>query len=407
MKILFFPQNNEHVLNMNPIVDFLESREYKCDYFDTRDIYKQKLNFDEKFNLIESNLPDLKDSFYHLGVLDRIRYVYSTRNILKKLVAEYDIFVFGNDGAIQRLIVNYAEKDNKSTVMILDGLVGSRDYSFKDIVFNSKEKFKDFKQKTIDLIKQKISTSFSGTKFSPYLPSVIGSSSLDQIYTIGNFSKSYIESHKHSSTKVFSFGLPRMKLYFTVKDSCFTPKIEKSICFITSAYKWHNLEYFHKLQIADIMLIHECIEALYPNDEEVKLIIKIHPREHKEDYEFLLEYKNIVLVENEPLTHTFANYTLLFSNISTCIVEGINEGIQVNSLMINFPFWKFKNGFLKNEAINKVFSKKELLDLIEKSLNSKEITYKKDIENDFLDINTLKSVENISNSIIELSKKHK
>ena len=401
-KILFFPQNNEHILNMNPVFDILTEKGLHCEYIDTRKVYNQPLNFNPKHELAEVTLPEIETSFYQLNSLDRIMYLRTIIKTVAKLTSQYDLIVFGNDGAIQRIINYHAKKKGKVTVMILDGLVGSSKYSYKDIFLYSKEKTKDIKQKIIKDLKYTISKRFSGTFLSPYLPSTIGSSNLNEIYTIGEFSKSYINSHKHKLTKVFSYGLPRMKTHFFNNEVSFAPKMHKSVCFITSAYKWHNLEHFHEFQIQDILMIHQCLQDIYPKDNKAILYIKLHPREREEDYAFIKNYKHMQLVTDEPLTSTFANYSVFYSNISTCIVEGLNRGIIVNSVMINFPYWKFKNSFLKDPSIHKIFTKEEMIKTLKESLEKETINYKNISENNFLTKETINSVENISNNILQL-----
>ncbi|SFW56607.1 hypothetical protein [Cellulophaga fucicola] len=402
-KILFFPQNNEHVLNMNPVLEELQKSDFKCEYLDTRAVYKQKLEFNSGCNFSKVFFPELENSFYHLSSIDRIIYIRSVRKVIKSLADEYDLFVFGNDGALQRLVNYYAKKQDKPSVMILDGLVGANKYSYSDVLFQSKEKIKDVKIKAIDSFKYFISKLFSGSSISPYLPSTIGSSNLNEIYTIGDFSKSYIENHKHKTTKVFSFGLPRMRQHFLENETFFIPKKPKSICFITSAYKWHNLDHFHDSQIQDILLIQECINEIYPKDDEIKLYVKLHPRERMEDYDLFKNSKRIQLVVGEPLVETFKNYKLLFSNISTCIVEGVNKGVKVHSILINFPYWKFKNGFLKEPSISKIFTKNELSFRIKNELEEDKVVYDIPVENKFLSAETQNSVKNISESIKKLT----
>jgi len=402
-RILFFPQNNEHILNMNPVLEEMQKAGFTCDYLDTRAVYKQKLEFNTKYPLIKLPFPNLKNSFYHLSSIQRINYIRSVRKIIKSLAKEYDLFVFGNDGAIQRLLNYYAKKEDKPSVMILDGLVGSNKYSYRDVLLFSKEKVKDVKIKAVESLKHFISKFFSGSSISPYMPSTIGSSNLNAIYTIGDFSKSYLEGHKHKATEVFSYGLPRMREHFLNKDIFFIPKKPKSICFITSAYKWHNLEHFHNSQIQDILLIEECIDEMFPDDDQVKLYVKLHPRECLEDYVLFKNSKRIQLVLREPLVETFENYNVLFSNISTCIVEGVNKGITVHSVLINFPYWKFKNGFLSDSSIQKVFTKKGLSSTIKKGLVKQKVSYNTVEDNVFLSEMTINSVEHISKSIIGLA----
>jgi hypothetical protein len=401
-KVLFFPQNREHLLNMNPVIDKLVADGFICDYLNTNNIFYQDLEYPKDIEKIFFSDKKLSRSFYTISSLERLKFVYGLKDIIKEITGNYDSIVFGNDGAIQRQFIYYAKKQNKPCTMILDGLINDPElFKFSDIIKYSENKLMDSKELLSKKLVLYTSRTFSGTKWSPYLPSIIACSNLNEIYAIGEFSVSAIRKYAHKGTTILNTGLPRMISYFRNKPTSFIPKHPKSVCFITSAYKWHGMLSYHQYQINDILLVRKCLDELYPN-ENYSIYIKLHPRENPKDYLQFKNIKGLFLVENESFLDTTSNYKVLLSNLSTCIVEGINLGVNVGSLMINFPYWKVKNGFLKNDSIMKFFSEEELKSYLKDQFNLSEVFYKNSSNNVFLSKETPKSIDKIAKNIKSL-----
>ncbi|MDC6387794.1 hypothetical protein PP182_03825 [Maribacter sp. PR1] len=398
-KILFVPQNKEHLLNMNPVIDLLVKEGFVCDYLNTNNFFFQNLEYPKEIKTLPFSNQKLSKSFYNISLFKRIEVIYQLRKPIKDITANYDSFVFGNDGAIQRQFIYYANKQNKTCSMILDGLINPPiAFNFSDVFLKSNNKLSDFKEYFSKRLVLFISKTFAKTALSPYLPSTIACGNLNHVYTIGKFSSDEIKKYTLKKVKVFNTGLPRMITYFKEKDKSFIPKYPKSVCFITSAYKWHGMFSYHEFQIKDILLINKCLKEMYPS-ERVPLYIKLHPREQEEDYKQFQNIKDVKIVKNEPFINTIDNYGILLSNLSTCIVEGLNYGVQVVSLMINFPFWKVKNGFLKNDHIVKIFSEKQLKELLVMKFQTQKVNYAKNSNNDFLSKNTPSSARTIVSNL--------
>lgn len=401
-KILFIPQNREHLLNMNPVIDKLVEAGFICDYLNTNTIFFQDLEYPEEIKTLSFSDGKLSKSFYNISSLERIWFVFGLKDIIKNITEKYDSFVFGNDGAIQRQFIYFAKKQNKPCSMILDGLINDPVmFNFLDVIKYSKNKITDTKELLVKQIVLFVSKTFSATKFSPYLPSIIACSNLNEIYTIGEFSGKAIKKYAHKRTSILNTGLPRMASYFRSKPISFVPKNPKSVCFITSAYKWHGMLSYHEYQINDILLVRKCLDDLYPN-ENYTLYIKLHPRENPKDYVQFKYVQGVILVENESFVDTVSNYRVLLSNLSTCIVEGMNLGINVGSLMINFPYWKVKNGFLKNTSIMKFFTEEELKLYLKEQFKFSEVFYKNTSNNSFLSNDTPISAGKIAANIKSL-----
>ncbi|MEX0312833.1 MAG: hypothetical protein AB3N18_01550 [Allomuricauda sp.] len=402
-KVLFVPQNREHILNMNPVIETLRKEEITCHYLDTNPVFFQDLTYPKNIKVISAFRKNLlSKSFYNISYIRRAGLIFGLKDLASEIVEDYDLIVIGNDGSVQRQLVYYAKKKNKPCAMILDGLISAPVlFDFGDVWKKSDNKPQDaiacLKKKTI-LFTSKL---FSRTAISPYLPSIIGCGDLDHIYTIGKYSKDEISKYALKSTKVFNTGLPRMSVYFKEKEVSFLPKKPKSVCFITSAYKWHGLSSYHNYQINDILLIKKCLDEISTN-ESIPFYIKLHPRERVEDYIQFKKTEGLFLVENESFTDTMNNYRVLLSNLSTCIIEGLNNGIEVASLMINFPYWKVKKGFLKSSNIVKLFHEKDLKRYLSEQLEHPSVLYKEECENHFLSSGTIQSKNIISNHLKSL-----
>ncbi|WP_318343174.1 hypothetical protein [Flagellimonas baculiformis] len=402
-KVLFVPQNGEHLLNMNPVIEILERKGMDCHYLDTNPIFFQDLEYPGNIKVLhpfKKNI--LSKSFYNISHLKRVRLIFGLKDLAAKIVLGYDLVVVGNDGSLQRQLMYYAKRKNKPCAMILDGLINPPiPFGLGDILKRSKNKLKDlseyFRKATVLLI----SKSLSRTMFSPYFPSIIGCGNLDHIYTIGKYSKDEIIGYAPKRTKVFDSGLPRMAVYIQDKEASFSVNEPLSICFITSAYKWHGLSSYHKYQINDILLIKKCLQEMYP-DQNIPLYVKLHPREDVGDYSLLKKIDGIFLVKKESFVDSIYKYRVLLSNLSTCIVEGLQLGVEVASLMINFPYWKVKKGFLKSNHVVKLFSEEDLKEYLDEKLKSPKVFYREAQENDFLSSNTMFSKDIIARHLLSL-----
>lgn len=361
-KILFFAQNSEQLQNM------LEIEKEICDvatcfYADTSNIYDFKLSPLGENSIQVDCANHLNRSFYRLKSIERINYLFLLRNSLKDISKNYDLIVFGNDGAVQRLLNYYVQKAGNKTVIVLDGMISDYGYSLNDIIFNSDNKFQDvkllFKNKLVEII----SKSFSGTALSPFLPNLIGSSNINEIYTIGPHSKKVIEARKHKSTAIFDFGLPRMSNKHPNK---LIETTSNTVCYITGAYKWHGLHSYDKYQHRDIQMLIECLNKFKPSS--IVLYIRIHPRETSADYAQYFKNDNVFMDECVTVEQSFEKYTCFITQLSTCIVEGMRHGTLVHSMMINFPFWKIKRSFIGDENVIKITSCSKLEAIIESLL---------------------------------------
>lgn len=397
-KILFFPQNDSHIANMEPISEWLQEHGYEVTYVDTSNIYYQNISLSSGYKTIKIDLP-LHTSFYRLSTLDRLKYVYRFSKYFPNfLIAEHDILIIGNDGALQRVLINRFRKKKKKTVMLLDGLISNYSVSFKEVLKYSAHPFQDAWKLLQKNIKKSIVKRTASAPFAAFLPGIIGISPLSEIFVIGPHSKEAIQNI-NSKAHIYDFGLPR---FWNTNNRCdFSARDLLKICYFPSAYKWHGEFREDQAQHKDIKLCCELIQQInltrqYP----LQLLIKMHPRESKEDYSYYTDHYDFVIVKSDiSVLQCFNTCSLFLSNLSTVIIEGMTVGIPVYSLMIHFDYWKYKKSFLGASGIKKIYDKQSLYALLlENRSNTRDISL---IEDSQYFCNTRASVEHICHELIK------
>ena len=126
-KVLFFPQNKTHIDNMLPVANALQAKGYDVCFLNASKIYKQNIyceNF--SFQIINIDL-STSVSFAFLSSFKKIGFL---RNFVKHIdllqLNDYDYFIYGNDGALQRVLI--AKYKQMKHYLILDGMIS--DYTF-------------------------------------------------------------------------------------------------------------------------------------------------------------------------------------------------------------------------------------------------------------------------------------
>jgi hypothetical protein len=397
-----FPQNETHIQNMLLVKKELEKKELNIVFLNTNYIFKQSLVFNTSFNIDDSlNKLVLDKSFYILSAKDKIKIIITLKKTLKNIAEEYDSFIFGNDGAIQRLLIYYAKIYNKPTFIILDGMISDYSFKFIDIILHSSEIIKDTQYLFKNNLKIILSKTFNNTYLSIFLPSFVGCSQVDTIFLMGEHSKKILEKKlcNHQRKNIYiATGIPRyifLKKYRNKKTYFNDLKI---ITYLTGAFKWHNYSQYDKFQHQDINLLINIIEGLHLSN--IKLIIKVHPRDEIESYTKYSKYKFIEIIKEGDVFQVISNSNLIISHISTTLIESLVLNKKSISMMINFPYWKFKNSFISSQSIEKVYSKEELKKIIKSLMISDKSISENIVYNDLFSKNTFNSLEMITNIII-------
>lgn len=357
--ILFYAQNNGQVSNVRLLLDELKQRDYLVSIYDTSKIYYQPINFDGFADVLLNSI-DLGKSFYRCSLLERVKGILKAQKYLKSIVDSFDILIVAADGAFERILIREFQKQRKKTTMIVDGVISDYSLSFVEVIIHPSYLTKYI----IGKIKNKVFNLFKSTAVSPFIPSQVGMMPIDKILVIGEHSKRCIEKINHHS-EIIASGMPR--LYNQHINRTFLKNTGPYyICYFPSAFKWHHNLVDDVNQHADISSVCSIISEIRNEQNfDIRLVIKMHPRESILDYKvYTNQYDFVEVVCDGSITDCFQKYDLFLSNVSTVIIEGIINNINVYSLMIHFEYWRYKNSFLATDDIKKIFNIVELRNLV-------------------------------------------
>lgn len=358
-RILFFPQNETHISNMLPIANALNKHGCYCKIVDTTRIYHQRISIPRDY--LYSIDYQLEQPFYRLPIIARIQAIIKFKTISEPLFKDenWDCLIIGNDGSLQRVLLNIANKNNIQTILLLDGIISDYELRAHDVITHSNYKILDLKSILTSKCRGIIWNFFRNTSLSPFIPSEIGGTKITDIITIGEHSKKIIAA-KNPNARIHALGLPRFwNNNSELKDF---DSINNIITYFPSAFIWHNLKQEATFQQKDIILLCQLIDNHNSTKEDKwQLHIKIHPRENINDYCDLSDkYKFVKLIQDGSVENCLKKSKICISTISTVIIEAMKLGISVYSLMINFQYWKYKYSFIGDENIPKIFSVEDL-----------------------------------------------
>jgi hypothetical protein len=328
-RIYFLPQNSNQEENFiylsdslikNKLVDF-----NKIYFLHIINGFGYKSQFKNKYSTINLNWESQK-SIYLMNYTERFFNILKNLKITKKCKdIRNHILIIGNDGAIQRLIINKV-KPSKSFI-VTDTLISNS----------------IFRGKLIKWLFQ-FSNYFS---LSHLVPGVSYLTAVDAIFVAEPYYKNIIKTY-YKNLLVYNVNMPihlnNRKKYYELKKIQNDKNI--NIIYITSAYKWHRLFEDHLCQQQDIRdLIRN-----YGADKEIFLRFRIHPREDKLDYDWLKDLKidNIDISTENTLVDDLSWCNKLVTTISSVGVEARRLGIPTYIYIKNFGRNYIKNSIFEN-----------------------------------------------------------
>jgi hypothetical protein len=399
VKIVFFPQNETHIVNFTPIAKKLNDLGYECFFIDSTSVFHQNLELnklDPKIKIKPLCL-NLERPFYKASFLQKISALLRFKSEIYNFLDKQDIFIAGNDGAFQRILLRQTNK----SILIIDGMISNYTFNFR--VLLKCFSIQNLKSYLINngkrLIIPLIYPSLKRLGIEYLSPSLIGISHFSVTFTIGEHSKNVIKQYNRSS-EIIASGLPRFTSLYEQKK-VLSKRDSRAVYFLTSAFKWHGEYPMDKYQHNDLKLL--CSLFLSMDIKDLDLVIKIHPRENKKDYTQYLKF-NFVKISSDNLFDELYSNVIYFSNISTSIVETSLLNLPVYSILIHFPYEMYSRSFLGSDQINKILSVAKLKDI----LNNFRSGY---IEESTTDLDELvssatpKCVDVIVNKILDLNSK--
>jgi len=360
-KALFFPQNKTHIDNMLPVAKQLVGKGYDIFFLDASLVYNQYIyEKDFKFNKIDLSLR-LDKAFAFLSFFEKIQFIKRYKiELLDYNFETFDSFIYGNDGALQRVLID--KYKSKKHFLILDGIISDYSFSFVNIIRYSNNKFFDIKDFIRRRCKKILNLVFAYLPYNYYLPSDVGCSHLTKVFVISDYVSRHIRSQVLRDTQVIVSGMPRYKFLKDCNSMIAEEKIK--ILYITQGYIWHNEYENDRLQ-------HETIKKLIQNLEKNKLdfkyqlTVRVHPRDNIGSYNYLYKKKWIILEDMSTDIYTSINDNDIVLGVnSTVLLEAMAIGKKVIFLFLNNQYWRFRRSFLNHNIFHKAFSFEQFMSQI-------------------------------------------
>lgn len=339
MAVLYLIQNDTHLKNFCKKITEL-------DYFiDVGRLTGQRLNLDEIECGSEVVIHSKSVNFYSMGALQRALFLvgfrFKNKHIFKSINVSH--VVVGNDGAIQKLIVESLGDGLAVVDMWLDGIIDLND------------------RYRVNLIKIVLGRIAERLGCAYLFPSVIGAySRIRMLYVMDKSVKDEYSKFCRfiDSDKVQVTLFPRHKLLMSVArrfEQEGGRKPIRRILYLTSAWRFHGHEKEHGFQVKHV----EALLNAFESHKVYKLFVRVHPRENEADYAFVPRdsISNFMSYEED-----LCSSDVVVSARSTGLFEANKIGKSV--LIYNESFGlRFLNGFLKK--LNRVEAVDELLSTLD------------------------------------------
>jgi hypothetical protein len=391
-KVLFFPQNKTHIDNMLPVANALIAKGYDVCFLNASKIYKQNIYCDSfPFQIINIDL-STPVSFAFLSSLRKIIFLRNYVTYISLLrFNNYEYFIYGNDGALQRVFI--AKYRKAKHVLILDGMISDYTFSMLSIFRFSDTPINDLKRKVRDVLKYVINKVFAYLPYNYYLPSDVGCSGLDKIFVLSDYINNVIYNQRIKKTDIITSGMPRYKF---LKDDNSQVNGPLKIVYITEAFIWHNDSFSDILQHKTIKLLVSQLKKNKAND--FRLTVRVHPRDDKKNYDYL-HNESFVTVEDSKVNiyETIHSSNIILAVNSTVMLEALSIDKKVIFLFFNNEYWRYKKSFLTDPIFKKVFNTDELMS----ELMIDSISVKKEKLKFYFNPNAEESVDIIVNEIVK------
>jgi len=327
-KILFLPQNanqeENFILLANNLVKKKLIQKNNIVFIVVLNAFGSSAHSEHKYEIIQVQW-ESQEPIYKMKYIQRLINIINNQNKINKCIDITDnILVIGNDGAIQRLLINRFK--TFKTFIVADTYISASINRGKLLRW--------------------IFQLFTMIKLSHLVPGVSYLSKSDAIFVSENYYKKLLMLHQKRSP-VYNVEMPihrnNFKEFISKKESL--PKINsKKIIYITSAFKWHRMYKEHKYQQDDIR------DIINHFDNSVTIKIRIHPRETFNDYKWIenMGLNNIQTTYNNDLITDLAWCDLLVTSMSSVGVEANNLGIPIYIYVNNFGISYIKGSIFED-----------------------------------------------------------
>ncbi|GEM_PF-6993371 len=359
-RLLFFPQNETHLENMLPLLPKLESKGFICEFIDASKIYHQN---------IYENYPQLKlinlsttcnKPFYTTSAAQKIKHVTALKKELKKFNHQYEGLFFGNDGALQRLVMKTMSV--KKTFFLVDAIINDNTFSFFKIFKHSgfiSYDLKDWLRRKTKLISMRI---IRYLPFNYFLPSEIGTIRTNRVYVLGDYVKEVLQSRGLPGNRIMACGLPRFRkiLNYRHQGTNHNPNGKFKIMTLTQSAVWHNDHVKEEIQKKQLFKLIDLIEKMrQETNVDIELNIRLHPRDIAEDRSYFFEKDFVNLLEGDLYAQLMEN-DLVVATSSTVLLETLAINGRVAVMMLVDQWWRYERSFLKLSCFHKFHKENDL-----------------------------------------------
>lgn len=256
-------------------------------------------------------------NFYLSSGIRRLIWLLRHYRAIRSLAGDTRVVVMGNDGAIQRILLDGVRRNKGRSILVLDGLL---------FPWASKLSLDFLKSRA----KKHLFSAASRLGVSWLSPSHVGHSPLDEIFVMDSYVKEVLEAQIRREVKVVT--LPRIAALYAGAQAK-QRSGAMNVLYVSSAFLWHAREDLDRKQWKDLRDIN-AYAAAHP---DFRFRIRVHPREPRERY---LEYPwggNVELTFKEtPLIDDLIWSAVVVTAMSTVAYEAKQLGLPVLIYTGNF-----------------------------------------------------------------------
>lgn len=258
--------------------------------------------------------------FYRRNSVIRAVWLLINRHAIRRAMKDVSLLVFGNDGAIQRLMAQAVRANGGVVLLVIDGLIqpwptsGVRRWGAR--------------------AKRMLFTLAERLGASAFVPSHVGHSSVDHIYVMDGSVEKALRG-QGVLTPISVVRLPRLKAVEIGSEAAEDfGGGSYNLLYVTGAYAWHGLRLEERMQIADVQAFLDFARQ----HDECSFRVRIHPREKMDGYSCLNLPANVTLTCSElPPLQDLQWATCVVTARSTMAFEAKMMGKPVCIFTKNFP----------------------------------------------------------------------
>lgn len=331
-KVLIIPQLKSHLHSAQILEEYIVKKKSSVYYLNTSEIYGYSFGKGVRIK----NIPWIGKKLYQYNgfkrnIFEAITWFYNIKTV-NKLLKEVDVLIIFSESSFVRNCIVSSKKYGIKTHLIMEGMRS------ENRVPVNVWKFLTYSEVLIQIklrLIYKLTSLFQSTKIHPFLPGLNGSTNVDYLYPIGEYSKNVIKNIVANGVQILPYGIPKYT-YRTWPNLRLVQSDElagQKILYITSAFFWHGKYDLAKSQKNDLMLLATNLDMLAMGS----LIVRLHPKEESKHYEFLSQFKCFKGFNNEESYEQMSlNYNKIYANISTMILELSLMSILARPIFIHF-----------------------------------------------------------------------